>query len=331
MSLAEYGWVYTTKRPDQVWSAGEYTIQHLESGNGTFAKDSSQATLTYLCEYFEVEKFLDCVLGKTVKSGSTLLRSASSSNWNDANGSLPESHPDYENFYAATAEVTPMGTSTQTNTSPVWHKAKVTVVFRPPTYNVLGDTETLTNGELDRFVTKQPGGRAEFQTTQGFFAFVNDLIPGDRRVLDITPGFIIPSVTLQYTWHQIPTVDRADGKPDLGTVPNINTILSHYGQLNEVEFDGYPPGTVLFDDFAPKLVLPQVTTAGNYYWDITYSFKVRDYGLSDTPVVADEHVGWNYAYDPLQAKWRLYTTTGISTGGTQYLYNDLTDLFAVNW
>jgi hypothetical protein len=331
MSLQEYGWRITDKKASETWSQGEYQILSEGSGTGTFAKDNSQAALTYLCEYYNVEQFLDCVLGKTVKVGSALRRSASAPNWDEANGSLPEAHPYFDNFYAATAELDTRGTSQQMPYGPLWKKAHITVYFRPPPFNVLADTATLTNGEVDRFVSSVNEGQAEFQTTLGYFAFVNNSDPQDRRVLDIPPAFVIVAERYQYTWHQIPAADRADGQPDLKKVPNRTTIQGLVGKLNSVAFDGFAPGTVLFSGYTPKLTMPQVTTAGNYYYDITYTLGVRDYGTTTTPLVTDEKAGWNYAYDPTQQKWRLYTNTGTTAGKPMYEYADLNSLFSVTW
>lgn len=333
MSLAEYGYEITAKAPSEEWGPTDYKILHRGSGGGTFAKDSSQATMTYICEYYFIERFIDVVMGKTVKNGSSLSRSASTPDFDSGQGSLPEEHPYYYNFYASSAEVEPLGTSEQDPTiGPLWNKAKVTVVFRPPTFLVLGDSGNWTY-ESERFVTKTTEGQSEFLTKNGYFYWVGRTNGGQPVPLDIQPGQQVPGMRLAYTWHQIPVVPDANGNPDLGKVPNLDTIQFLLGNVNLVEFDGYPPGTVVFSAWSPKLVCPQAATASGYYWDITYTFGVRDYGPSLTPVYTDEHAGWNYAYDSavLPGVWRLYTSNGTETGETMYGYQDLNELFAVGW
>ncbi len=172
-----------------------------------------------------------------------------------------------------------------------------------------------------------PEGQTDFLTTPGYFYFVSSGKP-----LDTQPGFTVGSLKFTYTWHQIPVVLRADGKPDLGRPPNITTVQPLVGTVNSVAFDGYAPGTVLFVNWSAKLVLPSTATSNNYYWDINYILAVRDYGVSSTPKVTGEHQGWNYAYDPYAAAWGLYTQTqGSSGGNTLYKYSDLTSLFTVGW
>lgn len=328
MSLAEYGYEITDKDVNETWEPWEYKILHDGTGTGTFAPDSSQAAIAYICEYYYHEKFIDVVIGKTVKVGSQLRRSASAPSFDDLNGSIPEEHPYYFNFFASSVSVEPLGKSSQDPfIGPLWPKAKITVVFRPPTYNVIPDDEYAGSTEIDRFVTRQYDGQAEFQTSMGFFKFV----PGGR-VLDITPGQTVSATKYLYTWHQIPVLTRPDGRPDLGTPPVVGVVDSLVGSVNEVEFDGYPPGTCLFIAPGPmKLVLPQVATQDNYYWNLSYVIGIRNYGSSSTPVVPGEHRGWNYAYDPLASQWKLFTTDGTTTGATLYPYADLNDLFVVSW
>lgn len=331
MSLEEYNYEYTDKDVNEVWNVDEYKILNAGSGNGTFSKDASQAPITYICEYDYVDRFLDVVLGKTVKVGDELIRSADfGPNFDPDNGSTPQEHDFFWNFFAFSAEVNPLGKPTQTDFGASWKKAAITVVFRPPTYNIIPDFGEWDD-EFERYTTKVPEGTAEFQTTLGFFSFVDDANPLNRRVLDINPAQTVAAQRLSYTWHQIPVKMTANGNPDLGVVPNIATILPLLGSTNDVAFDTYEPGTVMFTTWSAKLVLPQCATNNGYYWDITYVFGVRDYGESLTPMVADEHIGWNYAFDPLSNLWRLYTTDGTTSGRPQYPYADLNDLFAVGW
>ncbi len=332
MSLAEYGYQWIPASTPGSWAATQYSTLYDGCGKGTFAKDSSQASMTYLCEYTYVDKFLDTVLGKTVVSGTSLRRSAASPDFDTANGSTPELHPFFDNFYAASAEVEPRGKPLADGGNPNWSKAKLTVMFRPPTYSIIPDSVYGSPGsEVGRFVDKIPEGSAEFQTSQGRFFFYTD---PSMRPLDIQPGFVLAAQKYSYTWRQIPSVNLSNGYPNLGYVPNLSTILPLLGSINSVTFDGgFAPGTVLFSAFSPKLVLPQCATGSGYYWDITYIFGIRDYGVSTTPVVSGEHCGWNYAYDPTRAIWDLYTDsqTAGTMGNPQYTYADLSALFQVTW
>lgn len=336
MSLEEYGYRITEQSGSVPWGPTEYKILHEGSGAGTFARESSQASVSYICEYVWVERFLDTILGKTVKAGSSLRRSASVPVFDPSNGSTPESHPFWKNLWAASAEVIPLGTAATTPSDiPYWKKAQVNVMYRPVDYNIIPDYNYSEPTEINRFVSKVPDGSAEFQTSQGIFKFVSD---PQHRPLEIQPGFVIASQRVVYTWKQVPVSFRPDGRPDLGRVPNIDTILGLLGQINFDTFDGYPPGTVLFSSFSPKLILPQLASENSYYWDIAYSFGIRDYGVSTTPLVPGEHIGWNYAFDPARKVWDLYTDTGTTSGNGMYAYagedlgsETLNDLFAVNW
>jgi hypothetical protein len=330
VALEEYGYTITEKKADEEWSATEYKILHAGSGGGTFARENSQATVVYLVEYYYFEQFLDVVMGKTVLGEDGLLsRSATDPEFDTSQGSLPEAHPYCANYYAASAEVVPMGQSTQEWYGPLWSKAAVTVVFRPTTYNVVSDDDYTLDTEVGRFVTKTNEGSADFQTAQGQFRFVTD---PQHRPLEIQPGIVIANQKMMYTWHQVPVyVDPTTGLPDLGQIPNIETVIPLVGTVNEVEFDGYPPGTVLFSGYTPRLIQPQAANDGSYYWDITYMFGYRNYGESDTPVVTGEHIGWNYAYDPTRHLWDLYTDDGFLDGKTLYKYADINPLFTVTW
>lgn len=331
MSLIEYGYTVTNTDPNQAWDATEYQIMARTSGGGTFARDNSQATMVYLVEYETVEQFIDVVLGKTVKSSTPgfLSRSATAPEFDTSQGSLPEPHPYWSNFWAATADVVTTGQADQEWWGPTWTKAIVTVVFRPVTYNVISDEDYLSTTEIDRFVTKVNEGSADFQTAQGQFRFVTD---PKNRPLEIQPGIVIANQKLVYTWHQVPVYfDPLLNLPDLGQIPNISTVIPLLGTVNSVAFDGYEPGTIVFNSYTGKLVLPQAATENNFYWDIQYSFGYRDYGVSTTPMVTGEHIGWNYAYDPLRHLWDLYTNDGTTGGATMYRYSDLNPLFSVTW
>ncbi|AWM39777.1 hypothetical protein GobsT_18610 [Gemmata obscuriglobus] len=330
MSLAEYGYTLTTKDSNAEWDATDYKIIASGSGGGTFAPGNSQATIVYLVEYYYVERFLDVVLGKTVNPGTGLLRrSASAPEFDSLQGSTPEEHPYFYNFFAASAEVVPMGKpSEDVDGSPLWAKALVTVVFRPNNYLIVPDGEYTSTTEINRFVVKTQEGNADFQTSQGQFRFVTD---PEHRPLEIQPAIVIANQRLTYIWKQVPVKVDVDGRPDLGKIPNLGTVLPLEGTINETVFDGYEPGTVLFSAYTPTLVMPQAATANNYYWEIAYALSVRDYGVSFTPVVPGEHVGWNYAYDPTRNQWDLYTDTGLVDGRPMYKYGELNDLFAVTW
>lgn len=337
MSLSEYNYKLTTKDVNDEWEPNEYKILNDGCGGGTFARESSQATVIYITEYYYVERFIDVVLGKTVVgSGGFLKRSAASPTFDGSQGSTPEEHPYFYNYFASSATVEPLGKPSNLvgQDSPNWPKVKITVVFRPVDYNIVTDSSYGSPGyyELNRFVTKQTTGNVEFQTVNGFFSFVNT--PEPKLPLDIQPAMTVPATRLVYTWHQVPTTTRTAGTatvPDLGKVPNYDTVQSCLGYVNLYTFDGYPPGTVLFSSWEPSLVMPQTATESNYYWNISYTFAVRDYGDAASEgipyKVAGEHIGWNYAFSPYSGFWDLYTSDGYTTGYTMYDYIDFTNLF----
>lgn len=335
MSLFEYNYQITDKSADDVWEPTEYKVMHFGSGTATFGKDSSQATITYMVEYSAVERFIDTVLGKTVLGGETgLTRSALTTDFDSANGSLPEEHPYFYNFYAASAEVTPVGTSEQTDFGPTWNKARVAVVFRPPPYVVATDAavSALDIPELGRFVSTTTEASTEFLTSANYFRFVSVPPDANPKLLDSTQGQLVSLIKYSVTWHQIPTAAGGVG-PDLTNPPNIDAIRACYGRLNDETTDtflGYGPGCVLLLSAAWKLVLPQTALQSNYYWDITYTFGIRDFGDSD--VEDGYRRGWNYVYDATSTadnKWRLVSTDGTVDGGLIYQYTDLTQLFTL--
>ncbi len=330
MALEEYGYFITDKPAEDEWDANEYKILHDGSGGGTFARDNSQGNIVYICEYYYFEKFLDVILGKTVNSGTGLSRSASTPDFDTSQGSLPEAHPYLSNYFAASASSEAKGISSQDPiVGPLWKKAVINVMFRPTTYNILGDDAIST--ELDRFVSRIPEASAEFQTSLGIFAWCGKSTPeGKPWALDVQPAFVVPSTRWVYTWHQIPVATRSDGSPDLGNPPNIDTVTPLIGSINSDPFDDlYGKGSVLFSSWSPKLVMPSAATTHNYYWDIQYNFGVRDMGSS--PYADSERAGWNFAFDPLRGIWDKYAILGNPTGFTMYPYADLNTLFEVTW
>ena len=351
MSLAEYKYVITDKHGDIPWEANEYKIVHENSGGGTFSTNGSQATVSYIFEYDYVFQALEVLLGKTVKFGSTLRRSAHNAFYCPTNGSMPDNHPYFFNYWASSATLNPYGTSSnaedQYGVYPKWNKAVVNVVYKPLDYNVIEDDIPVTY-EYQRFTSVKPEGTAEFQTSQGLFYFLGDN-PSSSSIsssssgssgslpiapLNIQPGQIIPATKLTYTWHQIPCAILPNGYPDLKAPPNFSNMFSLVGKVNSVTFDNYPPGTVLFAAPAtPRLIPPASAQYNAYYWEIDMTFGVRNYGVSPTPYVTGEYIGWNYAYSPIitDKRWRLYTSNGSLTGDTMYQYGDLNNLFAVTW
>lgn len=325
--LSEYGYKITDKNASDStpWESNEYKILWKDSGTGTISRDASQGTFVYLVEDKYLSRFLDVVLGKTVKVGSALRRSAASAVFDGTQGSLPEPHPDWDNFYAASASIERMGVPDQKDSGTVWKKAKVTVVFKPLDYNVIGDG--IVADEFSRFVTKEAEGQADFQTSSATqFRFVTD---PNHRLLQFTPGMIVPAARFTYTWRQIPVALRTDGYPNLTVIPNYFTVQGLVGKVNSVAFDGFPPGTLLFSNWKQKLVLPQVANQGSYYWDIQYQFGARDYGTSS--VEGGYNIGWNYVWDVTNARWDLVTDNGTSGGKKLYGYADLSPLFAIGW
>ena len=319
--LSEYNYIYTTKKPTDEWEANEYTILNDQSGRGTVSADASQVTTQYLCEYKHLGKFLDTVMGKTCKVGAGLSRSASTPNFDESQGSLPEPHDTFANFYASSATFEKAGQPTKKDGPTTWNKAKVSVVFRPPMWNVIKDG--VVPSEIYRFIEKKATGQADFQTSSATsFKFVTD---PNHRLLQFSPGRMVPAARFSYTWKQIPVALRSDGKPNLTVVPNFFTLQSLVGSVNSVAFDGFPPGTLLFANWSQKLVLPQLSSDGFYYWDITYEFGNRDYGTST--LESGYNIGWNYVLDVLNDRWDLVTDTGTVGGRKQYQYADLTPLF----
>jgi hypothetical protein len=325
--LSEYNYEITTTDVNKSWNPTDYKILNDGNGTGTFAKDSSQATVVYMVEYDYVEQFLDVILGKTVPGEDGLLqRSASSPDFDEANGSLPEPHPRYYNFFAASADIKPAGppSNNAENTAAIWPKAIVTVVFRPVNYNIISDDDYEGDTEIGRYVSKLTESSADLQTINGFFYFVG--LGSPAIPLDFNPSIVVASTKVTYTWYQVPTATLSSGFPNITDPPNLSTITGLLGSINSVAIDSYAPGTVLFSTWSCKLIMPQTADLDSYYWDITYVFSVRDYGVSSTPLVTGEHIGWNYAYYGTSG-WTVYTRDGTTSTASQYTYQDLNTLF----
>ncbi|OWK46629.1 hypothetical protein FRUB_00328 [Fimbriiglobus ruber] len=206
------------------------------------------------------------------------------------------------------------------------------MVFRPPLFNVIPDDEYDDDTEINRFTIKTTDGSSDLISIPGVFKFCAST--GDfKQPLDISPAKTVQNGHVSYTWLQVPVAIRGDGYPDLGKVPNFDTIQGLLGSLNQFTLDEYAPGTLLFATWSSKLTLPQTATSNSYYWDITYNFSVRDYGESpyagSSGIPAGEHIGWNYAWSGYTGSWDLYSTTGDPSGGTMYNYADFGPLFQV--
>lgn len=326
--LSEYGYVYTDKPTTTTWDSTEYKIKHVNSGDGTLSADSSQATITYLCEYNHFERFLDTVLGKTTVVSGVLHRSTTTGTFGVGEASLPEPHPYLENFYASSASFKGIGKSRYDEfVGSVWDKAEISVVFKPLNYNVIDDEAEVE--EQRRFTTIETQATAEMLTSQALgYKWVT---PSTHNLLSSQPGFMVGSTHKIYTWHQIPVIKRG-GYLDFSDIPNASTVRDLLGTVNIVPFDNNQPGTCLFISYKPTLRLPQTAFGDGYYWDIQYTIGIRDYGASS--LEAGFNKGWNYFFDPLQQAWDLVTcgtNAGLVTGKTVYDYNDLNDLFAITW
>jgi hypothetical protein len=213
--------------------------------------NGARTTRIYDCDWTDRQKFAEKLLGyPSIKNmGSTLYVSRLT----------PDFHPEYLNssnlpwLYATrVTEIRGIGfRGKDDDNTPVYQKARLTVVYESLTYEVLDDNElTMASGgsfpdeaSLRRYVTKYPKAYTEFVT----------LRPGTLQWVDTTPKpmnvgfpFIVGSMMIDYVWHLVPkehapiaaiktalgTVNKTTFDPDYNFSPETLLLMSH--ELNPV-------------------------------------------------------------------------------------------------
>ncbi len=306
-------WTFDGPHTDAI-PIGDFTYrERTDSYTGNLG-DNSTATRIFLVDWSMQSLFIDDLLGfATVTTTGGLARV------------LPEEHPDYSYFYATDVSVKPVGRpgTTGVNQS-TYDVAEIAVTYKPLPYAVREDDDIET--ELDRFVSRTPQVKAEYLTYNNTgMKWVGGALDGQS--LQFTPGIIVPGMTQTYTWHTVPAVlptfDDANSEYRIPTLANALPLL---GKCNATEFDGQPPGCVVLTQVDGKMVMPKLKD-GFYYWEIVYTFDMKNYGVSvDNP---SEYAGVNYIYCPADGNFHLVTVDGTPTGRRIYTSGELNQLFVI--
>jgi hypothetical protein len=334
--MALDGWTFTYSTTGPCYGANAYTEAE-DSGSGSLSDENSHVEIVYQVDDDQLVPFCDAVLGYTVYGVDNF----------NLERTLPQKHPQFNNFYAHSASWKRIGAPTNVvyNGTPnvgQWVISKITVDFRPPPYDVLADSAigTITiNGvqypnELNRYVSRTYNYVMEYLSVRGLMKFYNWLGEPDQNgnrypvPLDDAPGGATIYLEKEMTWYQIPAYVGIGGNTDF-TPPNQATVMALAGQTNATTFDGHPPGTVVLAGYIPKLVRPHVST-GAYTWNLTYRFLVRDNGVAGPGGPAGEEMGVNYIYNTYLSRWNLITTDGTGAGGRIYAAGELNNLFVIS-
>ncbi len=183
---------------------------------------------------------------------------------------------------------------------PLWGPdgcAEYDVVFRPRPYEVRtdGDLDSLTAGELERYVYREKRAALQGQPLPSSGLIYVDG-PQAGQSLPASAAFLfVYTEELLYHWYQVPD------EP-------IDAIKACVGKVNANPFDGargaptYPAETLLCQ--APVKRQRYRHTTGRIYWDITYSFLYRPNG-------------WNY-YVASDGNYYLVTNGGTAGGARVY-------------
>lgn len=281
-------WSFTSSTTGPPYGALSYT-EDTESGEGFVSAETSWEKLVYMIDDSQLLAFLDAVMGT-----STYVNESGGGETGYAiTRTLPEIHPQFNNFYCMEAPFKRYGKSTTvTQNNPLgqsrkagrWIFDRVTATFRPPNYSVLPDasvpnwgTNEYLGGELVRFCTRTYHYVVSTLTTQALMQFVQRTT---NKTLDSAPGYAVTYLEKEIVWCQVParTFNYSQWEP-----PNSAIVQSVGGCLNQTTFDGHPAGTVLFAGWNPVLRKP-ILSSGQYSWDIAYRFVVQDQGSQSIPL-----------------------------------------------
>lgn len=200
-----------------------------------------------------------------------------------------------------------------------YEKARMTVEFWTPPYDLLSDADVGVNETL-RFVTKQWRFVTEFLSLQQGAWLFADVASGSKgKPIPGGRGFLVSKTEMIQTWHQVPHACLFDGDD----FPSL--IQSAVGKLNVNDWEGCEAGTVLCNPpvikpFTSPLA-PGVLGATNRLWDVEFHLS-----HFDPPVLGTVH-GWNTAPIPGRGnKWSLFTDDGTLSGNRLYDSIDFYDV-----
>lgn len=284
--------------------AGHYRELVL-SGDASFSEDSGEAHRQYLVNWDEHRTFISDLMGYAEIGGAS-----------GVTRTLPDRHPEFP-LYAISCSRKGVTPASVVGNRSDWTFAKIDAVYRPVDYFVSVDDPTTAN-ELYRFVSRRTLPKGDYlQLATNAFTWQ---ITGNN--LGVVPGIIVPTRTLEYTWHMVPSKVAGDANQVL-RCPVEDTILSTLGTTNNEVFDGvYQVGTVLFVAAEATPIPPRFNDL--HHWKIRYFFECKDHGF--VPATG-ERAGVNYLFNPATNSWDVPQVA--ATGQRLYGYASLNSLFRI--
>lgn len=314
MSLSSWNYQPNVE-PDALGDNDYFELK--ESGKESYSPGASSANRLLMCNWDVRPDFLDDLLGWSAPG---------SQGQGTIHRVLPDEHPEIANFYAEDATIEGIGPPGMSDNNAIsFTNAKVQVNYKPRDYLVLADNQITT--EQDRYTSRSAEFIGDYLTLNGGMRFV-----ATGATLASPPGRITTSMSLVYTWHEVPGLNSNPFQ-----IPNLSAVSNCIGRVNSVPFDtkagNYPVGTVLFVGISPKMVTPKLSDGsstspfGNHFWEIQLNFIYRNNGYTSY----SEYAGHNYVFniDPKVNKWDLVTSDGTVGGPRIYQSADLNSLWTL--
>jgi hypothetical protein len=184
--------------------------------------------------------------------------------------------------------------------------ARITATYRTLFDNVTGSRPNLPGVPQGTYLTYSAELGAEYQTIPGrVWNWVTD---GNPKVPDDTnPGLLIPTGTCQLTWQRVP-------------LPPWDLIRSVRGKVNDSDFLGSPPGTVMFLGARVSREFQFMDDSG--MWRLEYMFSENVKTLS-----TGDQVGWNYFYNQTAIGGEHWVQIEDESGNAPYESDDFFQLF----
>jgi hypothetical protein len=191
----------------------------------------------------------------------------------------------------------------------VWH---FKVEFNSLTYYVKSDAQVLgTTGPLTGFPNEGQALASGWSNSR----YVTKIVEDATRTVTMRKGFLrfvgsvdpipegIPFTqfrsNITYIWHQIP----------IAAIPNI-AIATCSGKVNNLIFDGYQPGTLLFTGYRFR---PWQGPIGDRLVDIEYRFIYMPNFFITPATKAPTYAGWNSIPNVVAG---MFVYTQFSADGT---------------
>ncbi len=154
--------------------------------------------------------------------------------------------------------------------------AKVTAIYRTRFDEDNAGRSKMPKVPLGTYLTFRADLAAEYLSTPGRTWRWN--APPDFPAVapDVQPGRLLPQSLFHLTWHRV-------------ALPPWDAMRGLRGTVNDAEFLGSPPGTVLFLGAKVRRVFQFLAAGG--FWRVEYTFQENVKELSD-----GSKVGWNHFY-----------------------------------